>query len=96
MSQAKSAEKVVQDIRRKTRRPHLSPRELAALERLWAGKSDESLEEAAYNLLDYTEEGQSIIHEELQRRSMKLAGTRSRMPSRPKAIARRVPTAVRR
>ena len=47
-----------------------SPHRLAELERLWAGRSDESLEEAALSLLDYTEVGQRIIREELQRRSI--------------------------
>ena len=61
----------------KTRRPHLSPSELTALERLWAGKSDESLEEAANTLLDYTVEGQRVIREELQRRSIPVPGPES-------------------
>ena len=57
--------------------PHLSPSQSAALERLWAGKSDESLEEAAHNLLDYTEVGQGVIREELRRRSMEVPGPES-------------------
>ena len=48
----------------------LSPSELAELERLWAGKSDEALEEVAHNILDYTEEGQRVIRAELRRRSI--------------------------
>ena len=50
--------------------PRLSPEGLAALERLWAEKSDEALEEAAHELEDYTEEGQRVIHAELQRRAI--------------------------
>ncbi len=57
--------------------PRLSPDGLAALERLWAGRSDEALEEAAHALLDYTEEGQQVIREELRRRSIKVPGPES-------------------
>ena len=42
------------------------------LERLWAGRSDEALEEAAHNLVDYTEKGQQVIRAELQRRSIEV------------------------
>ena len=50
--------------------PRLSPDGLAALERFWAERSDEALEEAAHELLDYTEEGQRVIRDELRRRSI--------------------------
>ena len=56
---------------------HLSPGQSAALERLWAGRSDEALEEAAHNLVDYTEAGQGVIREELQRRSIEVADPES-------------------
>ena len=42
------------------------------LERLWAGKSDDMLEEAAQDLASHTEEGQRVIRAELQRRSMQV------------------------
>ena len=57
--------------------PRLSPDGLMALERLWAGRSDEALEEAAHTLLDYTEDGQRVIREELQRRSIEVSGPES-------------------
>ena len=75
-----------QDMRDSSSRPepdhsgnasHLSPGQSAALERLWAGRSDEALEEAAHNLVDYTEAGQGVIREELQRRSIKVADLES-------------------
>ena len=50
-----------------------SPDRLAELEELWAGKSDESLEEAARTILDYTVAAQRVIREELQRRSIPVA-----------------------
>ena len=56
-----------------TGRSPLSPSELAVLERRWVEKSDESLQEAARSLRDYTEVGQSVIREELRRRSMEVA-----------------------
>lgn len=55
-----------------TRVPHAPLNEWAELERLWEGRSDEALEEAAHNLDDYTEEGQQVIRAELQRRSMQV------------------------
>ena len=57
-----------------TERSHLSPSQSTGLEQLWAGRSDESLEEAAHNLLDYTETGQGVIREELRRRSIEVPG----------------------
>ena len=57
-----------------TERSHLSPSQSTGLEQLWAGRSDESLEEAAHNLLDYTEMGQGVIREELRRRSIEVPG----------------------
>ena len=57
--------------------PRLSPDGLVALEQLWAGRSDEALEEAAHALLDYTEEGQRVIREELERRSIEGPGPES-------------------
>ncbi len=54
-----------------------SPDRLAELEELWAGKSDESLEEAARTILDYTVAGQRVIREELQRRSIQVAAPES-------------------
>ena len=59
------------------RLPHLSPSQSAALERFWAGRSDEALEEAAHNILDYTEAGQGVIREELRRRSIEVPGPES-------------------
>lgn len=53
--------------------PHAPPfHGSTKLERLWAGKSDEQLEEAAHNLVDYSEEGQRVIGAELQRRSIRV------------------------
>ena len=57
--------------------PTPSPNDLTALERLWGERADEALEEAAHSLLDYTEMGQSIIREELQRRSIPVPGLES-------------------
>ena len=57
--------------------PRLSPDGLVALEQLWAGRSDEALDEAAHALLDYTEEGQRVIREELRRRSKEAPGPES-------------------
>ena len=57
--------------------PRLSPDGLAALERLWDGRSDEALEEAAHALLDYTADGQQVIREELRRRSIEVPGPES-------------------
>ena len=54
-----------------------SPHRLAELEQLWAERPDESLEEAAHNLLDYTGLGQRVIREELQRRSIPVPGSES-------------------
>ena len=45
---------------------------MAGLKQLWAERSDEALEEAAENLSEYTEEGQRVIREELQRRSIEV------------------------
>ncbi len=45
---------------------------MAGLKQLWAERSDEALEEAAENLLEYTEEGQRVIREELQQRSIEV------------------------
>ena len=50
--------------------PTPSPDDLTALERFWGERTDEALEEAAHNLVDYTETGQRVIREELQRRSI--------------------------
>ena len=52
--------------------PHAPPNRSTELEPLWAGKSDEELEEAAHNLVDYTEKGQRVIRAELQRRSIRV------------------------
>ena len=53
--------------------PHAPPSTGSTeLERLWAGKSDAQLEEAARSLVDYTEEGQRVIGAELQRRSIRV------------------------
>ena len=41
------------------------------------GRSDESVQEAARNLLDYTEVGQGVIREELRRRSIEVADPES-------------------
>ncbi len=60
--------------------PHLSPSRSAALERFWAERSDESLEEAAHNLLDYTDVGQGVIREELKRRSIEVPGPETGVP----------------
>ena len=52
--------------------PRLSGEELAALEQYWAERSDEALEDAAYKFLDYTEDGQRVIRDELRRRNRPL------------------------
>ena len=54
--------------------PTPSPNDLTALERLWGERTDEALKEAAHNLSDYTEVGQRVIREELQRRSIPVPG----------------------
>jgi hypothetical protein len=48
------------------------PEGLTAPERFWADRSDQALEEAARNLLDYTEKGQELIRAELEQRSIPL------------------------
>ena len=49
---------------------HSPPDGSTDLERLWASKSDDALEEAAQDLASYTDEGQQVIRAELQQRSM--------------------------
>ena len=57
--------------------PQAPPTGSTELERLWAGRSDAALEEAAHNLVDYTEEGQRVIRAELQRRSIRIPAPES-------------------
>ena len=52
--------------------PYVLPDGVTDLERLWAERSDEAVEEAARSLADYTEKGQEIIRTELERRSISL------------------------
>ena len=65
----------------------VTPDRLTALERLWAGRSDDALEEAAHTLLEYTEEGQRAIREELRRRSIEIPGPESQPESKEEESA---------
>ena len=48
---------------------------MADLERIWRGKSDDDLLEAAESLDDYTEEGRRIILAEIERRGLDVSDT---------------------